>query len=172
MRRLAILRHAKSSWDDSSLDDFARPLNERGIEAAQRIGREMKNRNLGFDYVLASPAVRVRETLDRVAKGYGDELTARFDERIYMASSATLLEIVREFPDQAEAPLLVGHNPGLERLVTTLSSDDHGGLREKVHGKYPTGALAVLELPAKSWRDVEEGSGQIVELILPRELVD
>ena len=172
MRRLAILRHAKSSWDDSSLDDFSRPLNDRGIKAAARVGREMKKRELRFDHVLASPAVRVRETLDRVAKGYDRELTARFDERIYMASSATLLEIVRDLPDQAEAPLLVGHNPGLERLVTMLSTDDDRGLREKVHGKYPTGALAVLELPAESWRDVEEGSGEIVELILPRELGD
>ena len=170
MKRLAILRHAKSSWDDSSLDDFSRPLNERGIKAARRMGREMKKRKLRFDHVLASPAVRVRETLENVAKGFGSDLSTHFDERIYLASLSALLELVRELPEDASAPLLVGHNPGLEQLVSTLAADDARGLRNKAVGKYPTGALAVIELTTRSWRGVQEGSGEIVELILPREL--
>ena len=172
MRRLAILRHAKSSWDDSSLDDFSRPLNERGIKAARRVGRELKKRKVRFDHVLASPAVRVRETLDRVADGYGKRFAIEFEDRIYLASLRTLLEIVRELPDKADASLLVGHNPGFEHLVAALAADDDRGYRDKILGKYPTGALAVIELPASSWRDVAEGSGKIVDLILPRELDD
>lgn len=170
MKRLIILRHAKSSWDDSSLSDFDRPLNERGIKAARRMGVEVKNRSMGFDQVLASPAVRVRETLDRVAEGSGDRFDVEFDERIYMASADALLDIVRGILDDSKAPLLVGHNPGLEQMLARLTSDDVRGLRDKVLGKYPTGALAVVELPAEHWREVEEGSGEIVELILPREL--
>ena len=170
MKRLAILRHAKSSWDDSSLDDFARPLNERGVKAARRMGREMRKRKLSFDYVIASPAVRVRETLDGVVEGGADIPAPRFDERIYLASVGTLLEIVRKVADDVKAPLLVGHNPGLEHLLSTLARDDDHGLRDKVLGKFPTGALAVVQLDANSWRDIGEKSGEIVELILPREL--
>ena len=102
--------------------------------------------------------------------GYGERFDAEFDERIYMADVATLLEVIRGIPDASETPLLVGHNPGLEQLLARLTSDDELGLRGKVAGKYPTGALAVVELPADRWRDVQEGSGKIVELILPREL--
>ena len=170
MRTLTLLRHAKSSWDDSNLSDFDRLLNDRGRKAARRIGEEMKHRNMRFDHVLASPAQRVRETLDEVAGGYGDRFETEFDERIYMASVPTLLEVIRSIPDAAKSPLLVGHNPGLEQLLARLTSDDELGLRDKILGKYPTSALAVVELPTDRWRDVEDGSGTIVELILPREL--
>jgi phosphohistidine phosphatase len=172
VKTLAILRHAKSSWDDSSLSDFERPLNDRGRKAARRIGREMKHRKMRFDHVLASPAMRVRETLDGVADGYGDRFEVEFDERIYMASTGALLDIIRDMADNWKRPLLVGHNPGLEQLLGRLTSDDNRGLRDKVLGKYPTGALAVVELPADRWHDVEGGGGQIIELILPRELSD
>ena len=67
-------------------------------------------------------------------------------------------------------PLIVGHNPGLEQLITELTLNDGRGLRERVAGKFPTGALAIIELPAKRWAEVEPGSGEIVELILPKEL--
>jgi len=69
-----------------------------------------------------------------------------------------------------KAPLIVGHNPGLERLIAELTRDDRNGLRRRVVGKFPTGALAVLDLPAKSWSKIERGTGEIVELILPKEL--
>ena len=170
MKTLTILRHAKSSWDDSNLGDFDRPLNDRGRKAARRIGEEMKRREMRFDHVLASPAQRVRETLDGVADGYGERFRTQFEERIYMADVSTLLEVIRSIRDNFKKPLLVGHNPGLEQLLARLTSDDERGLRRKIHGKLPTGALAVVELLADSWSDVQEGGGKIVELILPREL--
>ena len=170
MKRLTVLRHAKSSWDQP-LDDFDRPLNERGWKAARRMGRELKHRKMTFDVAIASPAARVRETLDGVSEAYGDfPFPVRFDERIYMASSDALLELVRALPEQAKSALLVGHNPGLERLIVALTSDDERGLRGRVAEKYATAALAVVELPAKHWSEVEFGSGKVVELILPKEL--
>lgn len=170
MRMLTILRHAKSSWDDSSLADFDRPLNERGTKSARRMGREMKLRDMRFDQVLASPAMRVRETLKDVAVGYGSRFDVAFDDRIYMASAGTLIEIIRAIPDEAHAPLVVGHNPGVAQTLSRLSRSDDQGFRDRVLCKFPTGALAVVKLPAKRWRDIEEESGEIVELILPREL--
>jgi phosphohistidine phosphatase len=170
MKRLTVLRHAKSNWDDPSLDDFNRPLNERGWKAARRMGRELKHRHMHFDLVLASTAARVRETIDGVQEKFDFDASIKFEPRMYGASTEVLLSVVRGLPETAHAPLLVGHNPGLERLLVELTRDDDRGLRRRVAGKYPTGALAVVELPAHHWKDVEPGSGEIVELILPKEL--
>ena len=170
MKRLAILRHAKSSWDDPGLDDFNRPLNERGWKAARRIGRELKRRGFSFDLVLSSPAARTRETIDGLQEKYDFVAPIKFEPRLYGASEETLLELVKELPEEVKSPLIVGHNPGLEQLITSLAGDDDNGLRERVAGKFPTGALAILELPAKRWADVKARSGTIVELILPKEL--
>jgi phosphohistidine phosphatase len=169
MKRLALLRHAKSSWEQPDTDDFDRPLNERGWKAARRMGRELKHRKMRFDLCVASPAARARETLDGLAEGYGEfPFAVRFDERIYMASVATLLDLIRTIPDDSKSPLVVGHNPGLERMIVEVAKDDE--LRRRVEQKYPTAALAVVELPAKRWADIEPGSGEIAELILPKDL--
>jgi phosphohistidine phosphatase len=170
MKRLAILRHAKSSWDDPALDDFNRPLNERGWKAARRLGRELKTRGIKFDLVLSSTSARTRETIDGVQEKYDFAAPIEFDPRLYHANEQMLLELVRTLDEKVKAPLLVGHNPGLERLIGELTDDDTKGLRERVTDKFPTGALAVIELPAKRWAEVESASGEIVELILPREL--
>ena len=170
MMRLSVLRHAKSSWDDPHLDDFNRPLNERGWKAARRMGRELKHRGVRFDYVLASSAARVRETIDGVEEKFDFGTEIHFDPRVYGASEAMLLSLVRSLPATVHAPLLVGHNPGLEQLLIELTHDDDAGLRDEIRDKYPTGALAVVELPAQLWGDVAPGTGQIVELILPKEL--
>lgn len=172
MKTLTVLRHAKSSWDEPGLSDFDRPLNDRGRKSARRMGRELKTRQLQFDHLVASGAVRVRETLDHFGDGYGEQFDPRMDERIYMASAATLLAIIRELPEDSHAPLLVGHNPGLQRLLLELSREDDRGLRNRVRQKFPTAALAVVKLSAERWTEVEPGSGEIVELILPRELAD
>jgi phosphohistidine phosphatase len=171
MKRLAILRHAKSDWGDPGIDDFNRPLNERGWKSARRIGKEMKHRRMTLDLGLASPAARARETIDGVIETYGEpKFPIRFEPRMYGASVEILVELIRGIPADVEAALMVGHNPGLERLVAELTGDDRKGLRDRVAGKFPTAAMAVIELPAASWAEVEPGEGQVVELLLPREL--
>ena len=170
MKRLTILRHAKSSWGDPRLDDFDRPLNERGRKAAALVGKELKRRKLAFDPVMASPAVRVRQTLERLAEGYGKELTVRFVPELYLASSDDLLRMIQELPEELERPLIAGHNPGLQMLVHSLARDDNDGLRAKVAGKFPTGAAAVIDFGANRWSEVRPGTGTIAELILPREI--
>jgi phosphohistidine phosphatase len=172
MMRLTILRHAKSSWDEPNLDDHSRPLNDRGWKAARRMGRELKHRRMHFDFVLASTAARVRETIGGLADEYDFNAPIRFEPRVYMADAGTLLELVRAFPGEARSALVVGHNPGLERLAVELSHDDRHGLRHRVSQKFPTAALAVVELPVSDWAEVQPGSGEIAELILPRELGD
>ena len=161
MKRLTILRHAKSSWDDPALDDFNRPLNDRGWTAARRMGRELEKRGLKFDLVLSSTAARARETIDGVQESYDFAAPIAFEPRLYLATETALLEIVRALDDKVKAPLIVGHNPGLELLIARLT---------RVERKFPTATLAVFELPAKHWSEIRTNSGEIVELILPKEL--
>jgi len=170
MKRLAVLRHAKSSWKDREIDDFERPLNERGRRAARRMGREMAERGLHFDFVLASPAVRVRETIEGVRQEHELDAQIRFEPRIYMARVAELLELIGTIPEEASSALLVGHNTSAERLVIKLAQDDERGLRRRVEEKFPTAALAVVELPIDSWSELQPESGRLVELIYPADL--
>lgn len=170
MKRLTILRHAKSSWDEPGLDDFNRPVNERGWKAARRLGRELEARGIDFDLVIASPAARVRETIDGLMEKMKLNVEIRFERPMYLADDRTLLQIVQEIPESADSALLVGHNPGLHRLVVELTRPDSRGLRERAAQKFPTTALARIELPADRWADVKAGSGELAELILPKEL--
>ncbi|MFL6844944.1 MAG: SixA phosphatase family protein [Allosphingosinicella sp.] len=168
MKILTLLRHAKSGWDDPAGRDFDRPLNPRGRRAALAVGREMKAQGLAFDLLLASPARRVVETIEEVAAAFGP-LEPRYDQRLYLPSTETLIEIVRGAPDDVERLLLVGHNPGLEELALRLARRD-GRLRREVEAKYPTGTVAEIELPAERWAEVREGSGELVRFIRPRDL--
>jgi phosphohistidine phosphatase len=170
MKRLSLLRHAKSSWDDPGLEDFNRPLNERGWKAARRMGRELKHRAMHFDFVLASSAARVRETIGAIEEKYDFAAPIRFEPRVYLATEEILLSLVQSLPETAGSALIVGHNPGLERICVELTHDDEQGLRQRVAGKFPTAAFAAIELPVKHWADVTPGAGELVELIVPKDL--
>jgi len=170
MKRLSVLRHAKSSWSEPQLDDFDRPLNERGWKSARRMGREFEHRGKHFDCVIASTAARVRETIEGVQEKFDFRAPIRFEPGIYLAGVDTLVSLVRELPDDVCAPLLVGHNPGMHELIIGLSRDDKRGLRRSVAAKFPTAGFAALELPADNWSDIQPGIGEIAELIFPRDL--
>ncbi len=168
MKTLTLLRHAKSGWDDTVERDFDRPLNGRGRRAAARIGQWLREHETSFDAVRASPALRVRQTIEGVEDGFGRALTPVFDARIYMASAATLLELVQGF-DAGASALLIGHNPGLEDLLLLLTAPADP-LRAEAEVKYPTATLAVLELPVDQWSDVTERCATLHAFVRPRDL--
>jgi phosphohistidine phosphatase len=167
MKTLTLLRHAKSGWDDPSLNDFARPLNARGREAARAMGRELRALGLAWDLILASPAARVTETIDGLRESYGP-IAPVYDEKVYLASLDTLVELVRATDDACATLLLVGHNPGMERLALLLSRG--GPLHDEVALKYPTGAVAEIAFPVEHWRDVAESGGTLARFLRPRDL--
>ena len=170
MKTLTLLRHAKSGWDDPVSRDFDRPLNPKGRRAAALIGRHLRSLNLAFDHVVASPAVRVGETIDEVVSGYGRTVAPVLDRRIYLASSATLLDVVRELPAEAERVLMVGHNPGLEDLVLMLVPADDGALRDVAEEKYPTATIAEMKLDIDDWDAVAPGGARLTRFVRPRDL--
>ena len=170
MKTLWLLRHAKSSWDDASLDDFYRPLNERGRRSARAIGQYLAERGVKFDLILASPAERVAETLKGLAKGGWRSGPIQFDEAIYHATARDLIELIRSAPKNAGRLMLVGHNPAIGELAVQLTAPDAHGLRAEASTKFPTGALAAIELDIDSWADAGAECGRMVEFRVPRSL--
>ncbi len=170
MKTLTLLRHAKSGWDDPVERDFDRPLNAKGMRAAVLVGRHMRSLELAFDHVIASPAVRVMETLDYIGQGLGRRLAPAWDRRAYLASAATLIDMVHDLPVEARSVLLVGHNPGLEELALTLVKPESDGLRSALEQKYPTATVAELHLPAEQWGDVQPESATLARFVRPRDL--
>jgi phosphohistidine phosphatase len=170
MKRLTLLRHAKSGDDGTVARDFDRPLNAKGRRAARAIGRYMRDQALRFDAVVASPATRVAETLQEVEAGYGGALAPHWERRLYLATPTELLDIVHAAAPDAQSILLVGHNPGLEQLVLTLVPERGDGARGEVELKYPTASLSEMIFPVDRWEDVDQGRGELVRFVRPRDL--
>ena len=171
MKTLGLFRHAKSDWHDPRARDFDRPLNRRGETGAALMGRHIFDHGVKWDRVIASPAVRVAETIELAAKAAGQPIAANWDRRIYLASSATLLDLLREQKGDPGSVLMVGHNPGLEDLIFDLVPDDGSSpLRDVVEVKFPTASYAVLELDIEHWANLKEGCGRLAHLTRPRDL--
>lgn len=166
MKTLLLLRHAKSSWKDTSLTDFERPLNRRGRRAAALIGRFLRRKNVQPDLILSSPAVRARSTIEIVLESSQLRVEPRYDERLYLASAAALLGIIRQFEDQVDTAMLVGHNSGTEDVLHRLTG---------VQGIMPTAALAKIVLDVDRWSEVtiklSGGRAGLEWLVKPKELV-
>lgn len=163
-----MLRHAKSSRDGSSLDDFDRPLAPRGRKAAKRIGRHLSDNGLMPDAVLCSAALRTRQTWERLAKQLGSAPEPRYLKSLYLAPPSRLLDSLKRLDDTVETALLIGHNPGHQDLVLRLCGA--GDSLERVREKFPTGALAVIDCGPGRWADLAFGDGSLVELVYPRDL--
>jgi phosphohistidine phosphatase len=161
MKKILLLRHAKSSWKDSQLRDIERPLNERGRKAAVLIGGYIRDQRLGPDLVLCSPAQRTRETAALVLETAGIKAELRFDERIYEASSSVLFEVVTEIEENRNEVMLIGHNPGLEDLLAFLT-----GASEHM----PTSSLARILLKAENWKEVRARQADLEWFVKPKEL--
>jgi phosphohistidine phosphatase len=167
MRTLHLLRHAKSSWDDDSLADHERPLSPRGVRDAKRIGKHLGTLPAPPDLVLCSSAVRTRQTLDLIRSSLGDA-TVHVEEGLYGASVGELLERLRGLPEAARSALVIGHNPGIQDLALDLAAT--GPLLEAVSVKFPTCALATLDLGDRTWSSVNPGDAELVGFTIPRNL--
>jgi phosphohistidine phosphatase len=166
-KRLFILRHAKSSWDDPELADHDRPLAPRGRRAATAIGEHMRRERLIPALVHCSSATRARETLERIAPALGDDTTILIEPELYSASAGDLLERLRRLPAMTASALLIGHNPAVQELALMLAAGDPR--RAALEGKYPTAGLAVLGFEA-DWSDLDVGAADLVDFVTPKAL--
>jgi len=162
MKTLLILRHGKSSWKKPDLSDHDRPLNKRGKSDAPRMGRLLKEEDLVPDLILSSTAKRARKTAEKAAAASGYAGEVRPEEALYLAGPDAYIQLLKLVKDDCERVAVVGHNPGMEELLQTLT-----GVAEAL----PTAALAHVELPINRWRELNRDTrGKLVALWCPREL--
>lgn len=167
---LYLLRHAKSSWADPGLPDKDRSLAPRGVQAARLIAAYISREQIRPGVVLCSTAVRALQTIEIIAPVFGGDVPLLVDDRLYGAEAEDLLSRLREVPDDVDAVLLVGHNPGLQELAIDLAEEGEAGALQRLKEKFPTGALATLASPGQC-AALGVGTARLESLIVPRDLV-
>jgi len=166
MVTVLLLRHAKSRWDEPDLADHERGLAPRGLRAAPAMGRHARREGWLPDLVIASTARRAAETAKLFLEGAGLERRIEPVPQIYEATAGTLLSVLQTQPGGGSI-LLVGHDPGIQELALDLVGT---GVDRELDRKFPTAALAVIELPAGRFAELEAGTGRLVAFVRPREL--
>ena len=150
MKTLYLLRHAKSSWDDPDLDDFDRPLNERGEKDAPRIGKRLNTRKVLPDTLYSSPARRAITTAQVIADciDYPTK-NIRLRQELYHAGENMLLDFVRTLSPESQTVMIAGHNPGLTDFANAL-------IKETIDN-IPTAGIIGIEFDANSWKEIVKG---------------
>jgi phosphohistidine phosphatase len=167
LRRLVVLRHAKSAWPEG-VEDHRRPLGRRGLRDAPAAGRALAEADCLPDLALCSTAVRARRTWELASAEWGTPPPVRYDRRLYAAGVPELLEVVRETPPEVETLLLVGHNPGLEELVLEVARDGLDDALDRVRTKFPTSAIAVLSWRGTGWPALGPGTALLTAFTVAR----
>jgi len=161
MKTLFLIRHAKSSWDNTALADKDRPLNDRGKRDAPKAGERLAKRRVKPDLILSSPATRALATAEIIAKKLDyKRRNIVVDDRLYAVEAEELLDVIRQLDDSAERVMLIGHNPELTELAHRLSS-------KITH--LPTCAVAEFTFDAKSWSRIGKDKPAKVALDYPKQ---
>ncbi len=170
MRRLLLLRHAKSSWEDRALDDHDRPLAPRGKRAAKRMGKYLVQHGPAPSLALCSSARRTRETLERLIATFHRPPEVVHARELYLASLEEMLGRIRQVSDSHAVLLVVGHNPTTQALALHLCGRGDRAARARMRAKISTGALAELCFDAVGWAGIEPASGELRAFRTPKEL--
>ena len=170
MKRLLLLRHAKSSWDEGGVADHDRPLAARGRRAAPAVAEHMASAGLVPEHVLCSTAARARETWALMAPVLGEDVPVEHRRDLYGAEPADLLDAVRHVGEDVERLLLVGHNPAMESLAHALAGTGRRKAMERMQSRFPTGALAVIRFDVATWGDVAPERGELERFVRPRDV--
>ena len=169
MRRLMLARHAKSSWGDLTLSDHDRPLNGRGRRSAPLVGAELAALDCIPDVVYSSTSARTRETWRLMEPEVGGHPRVEFLRDLYLASPRIVLATIAATPLRAQSVMVLGHNPSSHAVAAYLSRTGDEGEIDLLRTRFPTGAVAVIDLSSDDWTTAEEG-GELLHLILPRRL--
>ena len=168
MKTVHLLRHAKSSWKDPTLNDHERALSKRGRAAAKAMAKHLEREKMAPDVVLCSTAVRAKETLDPIAKRLRPAKVV-FEAGVYEGAQRKLWKYLLAVPEPVQTVLMIGHNPGLRDLASELA--DAGSLNQlpSSEGKFPTGALASFSFDGM-WKDLQPHSAHLISFVAPRQL--
>jgi phosphohistidine phosphatase len=169
MRRLYLLRHAKSSLGSPSLDDFDRPLNARGQQAATAMANHFRQRGIRPDLVLCSPATRTRETWALVSEGLPVGAKVIAPPPLYGASLKALIDVISSTPGDGADILVIGHNPSIQELALWLTTGASTA-RKHMRTNYPPAALATIHINTEDWSCLSAGIGSLEDFVTPSDL--
>ena len=162
MKQIYVLRHAKSSWDNSNLSDFERPLADRGIRDAKKMSKFLKDMNIKIDKVLCSNAIRAKETFDLTADGFNFEIDkATYLDKLYFGDTTIIIQDLKELDESLNNILIVGHNPTLHYLVEILTNESIN--------RFTTCNLATISHDGE-WVSLNSQQCSLKSLIRPKEL--
>lgn len=167
MITLYLLRHAKSGWEDTSLDDFDRPLAKRGLKEAAEVAELLRAQGYRPERIVCSTSLRTRETLAALLPVLSKDVDIGLDHRVYEAEVDALVAVIRECGASAAALMLIGHNPGLEELADLLIGGGERNALRQLRDKIPPAGLAVIQFEVGSWADVEAGGGRLTAFHTP-----
>lgn len=166
MRRLTLVRHAKSDWKNAKLKDFDRPLNRRGLKEAPTMAQRLVEQKVHPDLMITSPAKRALETARIFAKALDYPLgRLKPDDRLYLAPPADILDVVRGVGARVQHLMIFGHNPGLSEFAQGLTNDEQ-------LGDLPTCAVYSVEFDIRTWAEARFGAAHNPSLSHPRNLLD
>ncbi len=166
MKRLILIRHAKSSWSSGASADKSRPLNGRGRAAATKLGTWLNQKGYMPDEVVSSSAIRCVQTWSGISEILGKDAKTRFEDNLYLAGGGTMLQQLQS--SVGDVVMMLGHMPGIGEFARDLRRDPPPA--HEAFQKYPTGAVTVLDFKAENWGEVSNGSGKFVDYVTPREL--
>jgi phosphohistidine phosphatase len=172
MKRLFLLRHAKAQPADGGTEDFDRTLMLSGMQDAAGLARHLRRSSLAVELMLCSASARTTQTAELLLH----ELVAEIEYRdnLYLADAARIIAAVRGAPATVASLMIVGHNPGMEICATQLAREPvrrkERARHEALEEKFPTCALAILDFDIGRWRDVEPGTGKLVDFVRPKDL--
>lgn len=170
MRRLLLLRHAKTEGFEPGRDDRARALVERGRSDAARIGAYMASHKLKPDRVIVSPAVRARETWQQMAQAMQPPPAVTTLDQVYEATTDDIIAAILATPPDVRALLIVGHNPSLHEAALTLIASGNIDAREALREKLPTSGLVVIDFAFDDWSKLHPQGGRLDRFVTPRSL--
>jgi len=165
MTRLILTRHAKSAWDDPTMADHDRPLNDRGKTAAADLGQWLASRGYVPGEVLCSDALRTRKTWSGIAPALPGTPVLELKPALYHAGPDVMLAVLKHAT--ADCVMMIAHNPGIAEFAARLVKS--APLNPEFH-RYPTGATTVIDFTANSWADISYGDGVCIDFVIPREI--
>lgn len=167
MRTLVILRHAKSSWALPGVEDFDRPLNEKGLTALPAMAMWL-SKMVTPDHILCSSALRTQQTLEGYKSAFSGAISTSVERNLYLASSEKTLAAARHFSDAVSTALIIGHNPGLHDTALQILSADERSRSKGLRSAFPTCAAAIINLPITSWSKIEWNNGTLNAYMTPK----
>ena len=171
MHQLYVMRHAKSSWDDSRINDLDRPLSKRGKKNAKMICEFFIKRKIKFDYALISSSKRTRKTFQILSKKITKPKKVNFSKDLYLVDENVITKKIKEISSEYKSILVINHEPLVKNLVRNLTKNHNTNNFKLMNYKFPTSAFAKIEFDIKAWNEVEK-KGVLEEFIRPKDLQD